>query len=102
MIYDDDDQTPEERVMEILEDIKNEELNTIVIGACSARAMVDAFRIGVPILERVNLREHVVWSHEPNDEATQLLAEDYMRLGIPLNIGVSVLAALLIPLFWSF
>jgi len=27
---------------------------------------------------------------------------DYMRLGIPLNIGVSVLAALLIPLFWSF
>ena len=27
---------------------------------------------------------------------------DYMRLGIPLNIGVSVVAALLIPLFWSF
>lgn len=27
---------------------------------------------------------------------------DYMRLGIPLNLGVGVLAALLIPLFWSF
>jgi len=27
---------------------------------------------------------------------------DYMRLGIPLNVGVGVLAALLIPLFWSF
>jgi di/tricarboxylate transporter len=27
---------------------------------------------------------------------------DYMRLGVPLNIVVSVLAALLIPVFWSF
>ncbi|MHA1530106.1 MAG: SLC13 family permease [Alphaproteobacteria bacterium] len=27
---------------------------------------------------------------------------DYMRLGIPMNLGVGVLAALLIPLFWSF
>jgi len=27
---------------------------------------------------------------------------DYMRLGIPLNLLVGVLAALLIPLFWSF
>jgi di/tricarboxylate transporter len=27
---------------------------------------------------------------------------DYMRLGIPLNLGVGVLSALLIPLFWSF
>jgi di/tricarboxylate transporter len=27
---------------------------------------------------------------------------DFMRLGIPLNLGVGVLAALLIPLFWSF
>ena len=25
--------------------------------------MVDAFRLDVPIIERVNLREHVVWSH---------------------------------------
>jgi di/tricarboxylate transporter len=27
---------------------------------------------------------------------------DFMRLGIPLNLGVGVMAALLIPLFWSF
>ncbi len=27
---------------------------------------------------------------------------DFMRLGIPLNLGVGVLAALLIPMFWSF
>jgi len=27
---------------------------------------------------------------------------DYMRLGIPMNLGVSILAALLVPQFWSF
>ncbi|MDH3666061.1 MAG: SLC13 family permease [Paracoccaceae bacterium] len=27
---------------------------------------------------------------------------DFMRLGIPLNLGVGILATLLIPLFWSF
>ena len=27
---------------------------------------------------------------------------DFMRLGVPLNLGVGILAALLIPLFWSF
>ncbi|HUF87739.1 MAG TPA: SLC13 family permease [Thermohalobaculum sp.] len=27
---------------------------------------------------------------------------DYMRLGIPMNLGVGILAALLIPMFWSF
>ena len=27
---------------------------------------------------------------------------DFMRLGIPLNLGVGILAALLIPLFWDF
>jgi quinone-modifying oxidoreductase, subunit QmoB len=30
----------------------------------------------------VNLREHVVWSHEPNDENTQTLAFNYMNMGI--------------------
>ncbi|MBY8975165.1 SLC13 family permease [Rhodobacteraceae bacterium NNCM2] len=27
---------------------------------------------------------------------------DYMRLGIPLNLGISVISALIIPFFWSF
>ena len=34
------------------------------------------------ITERINLREQVVWCHPPNDEDTQMLAEDYMRMGI--------------------
>ena len=27
-------------------------------------------------------REHVIWVHPANDEDTQMLAEDYMRMGI--------------------
>ena len=27
---------------------------------------------------------------------------DYMRLGIPMNLGVGILSALMIPHFWSF
>ncbi|VAX34537.1 Anaerobic respiratory complex protein QmoB, partial [hydrothermal vent metagenome] len=34
------------------------------------------------VTERVNLREHVVWSHPPNTEETQAMAEDYLSLGI--------------------
>jgi quinone-modifying oxidoreductase subunit QmoB len=53
-----------------------------VIAACSPRFMTDAFTFDGCRTERVNLREHVVWSHEPNDEDTQMLAEDYLRMGI--------------------
>jgi quinone-modifying oxidoreductase subunit QmoB len=56
--------------------------NTVVIAACSPRVMTDAFAFEGVQTERVNLREHVVWSHEPNDEDTQMLAEDYFRMGI--------------------
>jgi quinone-modifying oxidoreductase subunit QmoB len=34
------------------------------------------------VLDRVNIREHVVWCQKPNDEDTQMLAEDYLRMGI--------------------
>ena len=33
-------------------------------------------------MERVNLREHVTWCQEPGNEDTQMLAEDYLRMGI--------------------
>ena len=32
-------------------------------------------------MDRVNLREQVVWSHPANDEDTQMMAEDYLRMG---------------------
>ncbi len=34
------------------------------------------------MVERVNLREHVAWCHKPQDEDTQMLAEDYLRMGV--------------------
>jgi len=67
----------------IKKDIDNEKLNTLVIAACSPRVNTSVFQFEkAPLVERVNLREHVVWSHEPNNEDTQALAEDYIRMGI--------------------
>jgi len=64
-------------------DLEAAGLTTLVIAACSPRVMTDVFRFGPDkIVERVNLREQVVWSHPPNDEDTQMLAEDQLRMGI--------------------
>ncbi|MFH1625991.1 MAG: FAD-dependent oxidoreductase, partial [Pseudomonadota bacterium] len=65
-------------------DIEKEGVNTVVIAACSPREKTDVFSYDPTIIsmERVNLREHVVWCHPPKDEDTQMLAEDYMRMGI--------------------
>jgi quinone-modifying oxidoreductase subunit QmoB len=37
--------------------------NTLVIAACSRRVNFDVFRFDGCIVDRVNLREGVVWSH---------------------------------------
>jgi len=66
----------------IKKDISGEEVNTVVIAACSHRVMYDAFSFENCILDRVNLREQVVWSHKPGDEDTQMMAEDYLRMGL--------------------
>ncbi|MCK5650123.1 MAG: CoB--CoM heterodisulfide reductase iron-sulfur subunit A family protein, partial [Gemmatimonadetes bacterium] len=57
-------------------------VNAVVVAACSPRFMTDVFTFDNVFTERVNLREQVVWSHEPNDEDTQMMAEDYLRMGI--------------------
>jgi quinone-modifying oxidoreductase subunit QmoB len=59
-----------------------EGVNRVVIAACSPRAMGTAFSFDDCFTDRVNLREHVVWTHEPGDEDTQMLAEDYVRMGV--------------------
>ena len=56
--------------------------NSIVVAACSPRFMADAFTFDNVLTTRVNLREQVVWSHEPNDEDTDMMAQDYLRMGI--------------------
>jgi quinone-modifying oxidoreductase subunit QmoB len=58
-------------------------VNTVVIAACSPRVKSEVFSFpDAPILERVNIREHVAWCQKPNDEDTQMMAEDYLRMGI--------------------
>jgi len=68
-------------------DMQAEGVNTVVVAACSHRQFHDVFNFGADnICERVNLREQVIWSHggegEGVDEDTQMLAADYMRMGI--------------------
>ncbi|MCJ7629388.1 MAG: FAD-dependent oxidoreductase, partial [Longimicrobiales bacterium] len=60
----------------------NDGVNSVVVAACSQRFMVDAFTFENVLTTRVNLREQVVWSHEPNDEDTDMMAQDYLRMGI--------------------
>jgi len=70
-----------EGVEMIKKDIENG-VNTVVICACSPRVKEDVFNFGEDVIvERVNLREGVVWSHDI-DEHAQELAEDYVRMGI--------------------
>jgi quinone-modifying oxidoreductase subunit QmoB len=78
-------------------DIAEAGVNTLVIAACSRRVLYDVFRFDGCIVDRVNLREQVVWSHprskfpaptkEQKDDETfidrvQMMAEDYLRMGM--------------------
>ncbi len=54
-----------------------------MVAACSPRFKTEVFHFNHgTVVERVNLREHVAWCHKPQDEDTQMLAEDYLRMGI--------------------
>ncbi len=65
----------------IKNDIANEGANVLVIAACSPRVMYDVFAFDDCVVERTNIREQVVWCQKPNDEDTQMMAEDYVRMG---------------------
>jgi quinone-modifying oxidoreductase subunit QmoB len=81
----------------IKKDIAEEGINTLVIAACSRRVLYDVFRFDGCIVDRVNLREQVVWSHPrskypaPTEEQkdddefidhVQMMAEDYLKMGM--------------------
>ncbi len=87
----------QEGVGVIKQDIEEKGINTMVLAACSRRVNYDTFRFVGSIVERVNIREGVVWSHprdqfpalteeEKEDEANfdrvQMMAEDYLRMGM--------------------
>jgi quinone-modifying oxidoreductase subunit QmoB len=44
--------------------------------------MVDTFNFENCIVDRVNLREQVAWCQKPGEEDTQMMAEDYLRMGM--------------------
>jgi quinone-modifying oxidoreductase subunit QmoB len=71
-----------EDVQLIKKDIAQEGVTDAVIAACSGRVNTDVFSFKPAATHRVNLREQVVWSHPPNTDETQSLAEDYLRIGI--------------------
>lgn len=72
----------EKFVDEIRRDINENHLEKVVIAACSPRFLSDLFKFGKTVVERVNLREQVAWTHTPNDEHIYELALDYVKMGI--------------------
>ncbi|MFP4370076.1 MAG: hydrogenase iron-sulfur subunit [Candidatus Kapaibacterium sp.] len=65
----------------IKEDIEKEELNAIVIAGSSQRHHTEIFRFDNIVMDRVNIRELVAWTHDPGEE-TDRLALDYVNMGI--------------------
>ncbi len=74
----------EEGAALIKADLESGEINCAVIAACSGRVKTDVFSFDpmTTIVERVNIREHVAWCQPAGHEDTQMMAEDYMRMGI--------------------
>ncbi|GAB4354181.1 MAG: FAD-dependent oxidoreductase [Candidatus Abyssubacteria bacterium] len=66
----------------IKKDIAEQELDKVVIAGPSPRFFAPkTFPSGL-MVEYVNLREQVVWCQPPNEEDTQMMANDYLRMGI--------------------
>ena len=67
----------------IKSDLEGEGINRVVVAACSQRVFPELFDFGREVMtERANLREQVAWSHTPNDEDTQMLGEDQIRVAV--------------------
>jgi len=81
----------------IKKDTEENGINSMVIAACSRRVMWDVFQFPGCIVDRVNLREGVVWSHPRSEfpaltedqkddgvhfDRVQMMAEDYLKMGM--------------------
>jgi quinone-modifying oxidoreductase, subunit QmoB len=76
-----------EGVQIIKDDLNSGEVTKVVIAACSPRVNTDVFNFDplTYVTERVNLREQVVWvdpKEKDSAEALQMMAADYLRMGI--------------------
>ncbi|MEE9443193.1 MAG: FAD-dependent oxidoreductase [candidate division Zixibacteria bacterium] len=67
---------------EVNEVIKTENLDKILIAGISPRLYTHEMFPENVIVEKVALREHVVWCQPANEEDTQMLAEDLLRMYI--------------------
>ncbi len=75
--------------VEIIKKDIEDGFNALLIAACSPRAMHDVFDFDGCLVERANLREHVIWGLEPAPEGEeeeegediQMAAEDYLHMG---------------------
>jgi len=71
----------EEGVNMLKGDLENEGLDRLVLGACSGRYHGDTFDFGKDVVvERAPLREYVSWTQPHQEEDTQMLAADYIRM----------------------
>ena len=71
--------------------ISDNNLNGILVAACSERAKTTEFAALTtdgPSMFRVALREHCTWSHPAGDEDTNMLAQDMVRMGLARLDGV--------------
>ncbi len=71
-----------EGVATVKQAIADQQLTTVVLAACSPRAMQEVFQFPGSELVRANLREGVAWTQVAGEEDTQHLAEDYLRMGM--------------------
>lgn len=72
----------DESIAGIRKDIAEQGLDKVILGACSPRYLTDIFSFDNIVFDRVSLREQVAWTHKANDIHTQMLAEDYLRMGL--------------------
>ncbi|HNS16942.1 MAG TPA: FAD-dependent oxidoreductase [Bacteroidales bacterium] len=81
----------EQGIRSIMEDIQTNQLDRIVIGACTPRVHAERFSFDQKILvERVNLREQVAWCQPVGTDDTRMLADDLMRMGITKALNIQV------------
>jgi len=67
----------------IMNDIEKESLTDVIIAACSPRVYRERFEFSKEVnTERVNIREQVSWCNDPGEEDAQMLALDYIKMGI--------------------
>ena len=85
----DDHLCGEKALKTIAADIKSGDVETAVIAACSPRVMSEKFDFDGAQVIRANLREQVVWCHPANDEDTQMLANDQIRMALTQATKIS-------------